>query len=59
MLAIGKHCLEAHGDKNLMNESQFRILGKSRGKLDCLVYGMLFIKDLEPNSNTQSDSIRA
>ncbi len=29
------------------------------GKFDCLVYEMLFIGDINPSLNTQSDSIRA
>ena len=57
--AIGKHLLEAHGDKNLLNESQFRVLKKCHGKFDCLVYEMLFIRELSPSLNTQSDSISA
>ena len=44
--AIGKHLLDAHGDKNLINEDQFRVLKKCHGKFDCLVYEMLFIKEL-------------
>ena len=35
--SIGKHLLEAHGDKNLLNEGQFRVLKKCHGKFDCLV----------------------
>ena len=57
--AIGKHLLDAHGDKNLINEDQFRVLKKCHGKFDCLVYEMLFIKELRPSRNTQSDSISA
>ena len=57
--SIGKHLLEAHGDKNLLNEGQFRVLKKCRGKFDCLVYEMLFIQELKPSLNTQSDSISA
>ena len=38
---------------------QFTILKKSRGKLDCLIYEMLFIKDKKPKQNTQSDFIKA
>jgi len=38
---IGKHFLEAHGDNNLVNESQFRILRKCHGKFDCLVYDVV------------------
>ena len=56
--AIGKHLLEAHSDcKNLLNEGQFRVLNKCHEKFDCLVYEMLFIKELRPSLNTQSDSI--
>ena len=57
--AIGKHLLEVHGDKNLLNEGQFRVLKKCHEKFDCLVYEMLFIKELRPSRNTQSDSISA
>ena len=56
--AIGKHVSQAHGN-NTINEGQFKILKKCQGKFDCLVYEMLFIKDLKPNLNTQADSIRA
>ena len=59
--AIGKHLFEVHGDKILLNEDQFRVLDlkKCRGKFDCLVYETLFIKELRPSLNTQSDSISA
>ena len=57
--SIGKHLLGAHGDKNLLNEGQFRVLKKCHGKFDCLVYEMLFIQELRPSLNTQSDSITA
>ena len=57
--AIGKHLLDAHGYKNLINEDQFRVLKKCHGKFDCLVYEMLFIKELRPRLNAQSDSISA
>ena len=42
-------CLEAHGDKHLLNEGQFCVLKKCHGKFDCLVYEMLFIKELRPS----------
>ena len=57
--SIGKNLLEAHDDKNLLNEGQFRVLKKCHGKFDCLVYEMLFIQELKPSLNTQSDSISA
>ena len=56
---IGKHLLEAHGDKNLLNERQFRVLKKCHGKCDFLVYEMLFIQELRSSLNTQSDFISA
>ena len=57
--SIGKHLLEAHGDKNLLIEGQFCVLKKCYGKFDCLVYEMLFIQELRPTLNAQSDSISA
>ncbi len=57
--AIGKHFKESHGDVNLLKENQFRVVKKCRGKFDCLIYEMLFIKKLRPNLNKQADSIRA
>ena len=57
--SIGKHLLEAHGEENLLNGGQFRVLKKCHGKFDCLVYEMLFIQELKPSPNTQSDSISA
>jgi len=55
--SIGKHLLEAHGDKNLLNEAQFCVLKKCHRKFDCLVYKMLFIQELRPSLNTLRDSI--
>ena len=40
-------------DKDLRD--QFTIVRKCRGKLDCLIYEMLFIKEKKPKLNTQSD----
>jgi len=50
--ANGKYSLEVHSDKNLLSEGQFRFLKKCHGKFDCLVYEMLFIKELMPNLDT-------
>ena len=58
-LYIGKHLLDAHGDKKLINENQFRVLKKCHGKFESLVYERLFIKELRPSLNIQSDSISA
>ena len=57
--AIGKHFHEAHGKSNLLRESHFKILRKCQGKFDCLVFVMLYIKNLKHNLNVQMDSIRA
>ena len=54
-----KHYHEQHGEvpKDLLR--RFSILKKCRNKFDCLVNEMLFIRDLKPTRNVQSDSIRA
>ena len=57
--AIGRHLRDAHGNIDLLNESQFRMLKKCSTKWDCLVYEMLYIRTIRPNLNNQSDSIRA
>ena len=58
--SICKHYHEQHGGevpKDLLK--RFSILKKCRNKFDCLVNEMLFIRDLKPTLNVQSDSIRA
>ena len=57
--AIGKHLRDAHNQMNKDLQKQFTILKKCRGKLECLIHEMLFIKDKKPKLNTQSDSIKA
>ena len=57
--AIGKHFHEAHGRRDRLNESHFKILRKCQGKFDCLVFEMLYIKKFKPKLNVQTDSIRA
>ena len=57
--AIGRYFLEAHGNSNFLKENQFRVLRKCQGKFDCFVFEMLFIKNLKPNLNIQTDSISA
>ena len=57
--AIGRHFVEAHGSNHLLKENQFRVLRKYQGKFDCLVFEMLFTKNLKPNLNIQADPIRA
>ena len=57
--AIGRH-LEDHGlSKSNLNYKQFSVLRKCRSKFDCLIFQMLFIKELKPGLNTQTDSFRA
>jgi len=58
-LAIGKHFDEAHGLRDRLNESHFKILRKCQGKFDCLMFEMLYIKKFKPNLKVQTDSIRA
>ena len=40
-------------------QNKDQVLRKCSGKFDCLVYEMLYIKDIKPSLNTQADSIRA
>ena len=58
--AIGRH-LEQHGlSRNDLVDKQFSVLKKCRSKFGCLIFEMLFIKELNPQlANTQKDSIRA
>ena len=57
--AIGKHLRDAYNQMNKDLQKQFTILKRCRGKLECLICEMLFIKDKKPKLNTQSDSIKA
>ena len=57
--AIGKHIETQHDNKRAKIDHLFKVLKKCRSKFDCLIYEMLFIKDIKPSLNTQSDSIRA
>ena len=57
--AIGNNFHEAHGRRDLLNESHFKILRKCLGRFDCLVFEMLFIKKFKRNLNVQTDSIGA
>ena len=58
--AIGNHLKKDHGLETIGDlTNNFSVLKKCNGKLDCLIYEMLFIKKKRPCLNTQSDSIRA
>ena len=37
----------------------FKVLRKCKTKHDCLIYEMLYIRELSPSLNVQSDSIKA
>ena len=56
---IRNHLKMEHNIEPRNLEDRFTILRKCKTKLDCLIYEMLYIRDLKPNLNTQSDSIRA
>ena len=54
------HLVTEHGlDKSTPIEHLFKVLKKRKNKFDCVIYELLFIRDIKPNLNTQSDSIRA
>ena len=48
-----------HGNNRTKTDHLFKVLRKCNSKFDCLVYEMLYIKDIKPSLNTQADSIRA
>ena len=57
--AIGKHLETQHGNNRTKTDHLFKVLRKCNSKFDCLVYEMLYIKDIKPFLNTQAASIRA
>ena len=57
--AIGNHLREQHDIEPEDIAQNFRILRKCQNKFDCLIFEMLFIKELKPSLNKQCDSIRA
>ena len=54
--AIGKHLEAQHGNKGTKID---QVVRKCNSKFDCLVYEMLYIKDIKSFLNTQADSIHA
>ena len=57
---IGKHLKNDHSLYNIDDlANNFSVLKKCNGKLDCLIYEMLFTRKKKPSLNTQSDSLRA
>ena len=57
--AIWKHLEKQHSNNRTKTDHLFKVLRKCNSKFDCLVYEMLYIKDIKPSLNTQADSIRA
>ena len=58
-LLVSKHYDNDHADavpEDLL--SCFKVLKKCMNKFDCLVNEMLYIKQLTPSLNVQTDSIR-
>ena len=56
---IGNHVKDKHGKDPEAITSNFKMFEKSQSKLDCLIFEMLFIHELKPKLNKQSDSILA
>ena len=56
---IGNHVRECHGEDVSRIEGCYTILRKCQGKYECLLFEMLYIKELKPSFNVQSDSIRS
>ena len=52
--AIRKQVRDQHGRDPSDISLRFKILRKCQTKFDCLIYEMLFIKELKPTLNTQS-----
>ena len=50
--AIGKHLETQHGNNKTKTGHLFKVLRKCNSKFDCLVYEMLYIKDIKPSLNT-------
>ena len=57
--AIGNHLKDQQNMSPNGIVQNFKILRKCQNKLDCLIFEMLFIKELKPTLNKQCDSIRA
>ena len=58
--SIYKHYAKEHNTAVPNNFSAcFNVIKKCTNKFDCLVNEMLFIQDLKPALNVQSDSLRA
>ena len=56
---IGSYVREQHGKEPCEIAKNFRVLRKCSSKFDFWIFKMFFIRDLKPELNKQSDSIRA
>ena len=57
---VGKHLRDAHLTSPFsLSLEHFTVLKSCPSKFDLLIYEMLYIRDLKPSLNTQSDSIQA
>ena len=52
---VGNHVSEQHGNEPREITKNVRVLRKCSNKFDCLIFEMLFIRDLRPKLNKQSD----
>ena len=56
--AVGVHVKNCHNSLKHF-DTNFTVLRQCKTKFDCLLYEMLFIKELKPSLNVQSDSLKA
>ena len=57
--SIKKHFTNKHDSLPDNINQHFKVLRKCKTKHDCLIYEMLYIRELSPSLNVQSDSIKA
>ena len=57
--SIKKHFTNKHDCLPDNINQHFKVLRKCKTKHDCLIYEMLYIRELSPSLNVQSDSIKA
>ena len=57
--SIGKHLKNEHGIIPNDISKNFNILKKCKNKFECLIYEMLFIREMSPSLNVQSDSVKS
>ena len=57
--SIGQHFRLKHSLAPKDVSNNFSILKKCKSKFDSLVFEMIFINELRPSLNVQSDSLRA